>query len=140
MPASEFIMLRYPHMSPTEAAIWTKFLTITDMQFLAIVYDLHLGPGYVPEWLKEPALIKMAKTLTQLRVDALAESDVAYWIFEVKPRAGRSALGQIDAYTYWFVKEYAPAKPVYKAVVCRFVDVNMVEVFRQRGVEVFLVE
>jgi len=130
---------RYPHMSPTEQAIWDSFLKITKLEFIRVEYDVRVGPGYVPEWLKAPNLVKMSKMLTQLRIDAVGETKDEIWIFEVKPRAGRSALGQLESYGYWYIMQLAPRKPVRLAVVCRFIDPNMVEVFEARGISVFMV-
>jgi len=130
---------RYPHMSPTEQAIWDAFLRVCPLEFISVGYDVRVGPGYVPEWLKEPELIKMSRMLTQLRIGVVAETDTEIWIFEVKPRAGRSALGQLEAYGYWYIREKAPAKPVRLGVICRYVDPNMAAVFEARGIDVFVV-
>ncbi|MHC1600500.1 MAG: hypothetical protein ACXQS5_06760 [Candidatus Methanospirareceae archaeon] len=81
----------------------------------------------------------MAIALTQLRIDAVGETPREIWIFEVKPRAGRSALGQLESYGYWYIRQYAPRKPVKLAVVCESIDPNMPDVFREHGIEVFVV-
>jgi len=137
--AKEFIMPRYPHMSPQEADIFNRFLRTTKLKFLRAAYDIRVGPGHVPEWLVEPAIIKSVKAITQLRIDALLEAPDAFWIFEVKPRAGRSALGQLEAYGYWFMHDYAPMKTIRLACVAREVDTNMVRLFEAHAIEVFVV-
>jgi len=139
MPATEWIRPRYPHMGPWEAEIWTDFLRVTDLKFIRIDYDVKVGPGNIPPGYEELARLTGMDELTKLRIDAVAETPDEIWIFEVKPRAGRSALGQLLAYANWFYQEYRPGKPVRLAVVCRDVDRNMVEVYRRYGIQVFRV-
>lgn len=158
-PAHTFIRLRYPHMGPEEARIWTEFLRKTDMKFIRIDYDVRVGTGYVPKYLIDQleyykrmarinrkfqkdleltrAIIKSVSSLTKLRIDAVGETNNEIWIFEVKPRAGRSALGQVEAYGYWYVKQFKPRKVVKLAIVCRDVDPNLVPIFEARGIYVF---
>jgi len=138
-PAREFVRPSYPHMGPYESEIWQRFLLTTDMRFIKIDYDVRVGPGYDPGEQYPENIRKMAIALTQLRIDAVAETPNEIWIFEVKPRAGRSALGQLEAYGYWYLRQYRPTKLVRLAVVCREVDPNMVEVFRERGIHIFKV-
>ena len=138
-PAKEFITLRYPHMSELESRIWTEFLRTTDLKFYWINYDVRVGPGYVPEYITEENIRRMALALTKLRIDAVGETDEAIWIFEVKPRAGRTALGQLESYVYWYVHDYKPKKPVIGAVVCIHVDPNIERLFRMKQYRIFTV-
>lgn len=155
------VVPRYPHMGPEEAKIWHKFLAITDLNFIRIEYDVHVGTGYIPDYLMKEylrrkeqyekgiitykefheieAVVKSITALTQLRIDAVGETDREIWIFEVKPRAGRSALGQLEAYRFWYVRQFRPSKPVRLAVVCYDVDKNLEPIFQSKGIEVFRV-
>jgi len=85
------------------------------------------------------SILKSTTALTQLRIDAVGETDDKVWIFEVKPRAGRSALGQLESYYYWYVRQFRPSKPVRLAVVCYEVDANLEPIFRSKGIEIFKV-
>ena len=138
-PAYEYVRKTYPHMGPKENEIWTKFLLTTKMCFVRVDYDVRVGPGYDPGPTFDETIRRMAIALTQLRIDAVGETEHEVWIFEVKPRAGRSALGQLSAYGYWYVRQYHPAKPVRLAVVCESVDPNMPPVYAERGIEIFKV-
>jgi len=126
-------------MGPQEQEIWDRFLVKYGHRFLRFEYDVRVGPGYDPGPRYPDYLRKMAISLTQLRIDAVGYTEEEIWIFEVKPRAGRSMLRQLLSYGYWYLKQYNPAKPVRLAGVCERIDPNMVEVFRQRGIEIFLV-
>lgn len=154
-------IVRYPHMGPEESLIWHKFLATTPLDFIRIEYDVHVGTGYVPsslyeEWRQKrklyekglitreeleevEAVIKSVTALTQLRIDAVCETEDAIWIFEIKPRAGRSALGQLESYHYWYVRQYRPSKPVRLAVVCYEVDKNLEPIFQSKGIYIFRV-
>jgi len=155
------LMPQYPHMSPHESAIWRRFMEVTKLKFIRFEYDVHVGVGYVPEYLlreleeKEKLyeqgkitfheleltrnIVKSSKMLTQLRIDVVGETEHEVWVFEVKPRAGRSALGQVESYAYWYLRQYKPAKAIRPAVVCEDIDPNMPDVFSARGVSVFVV-
>jgi len=139
-PAKEFVTIRYPHMSELESRIWTEFLRTTDLKFYWINYDVRVGPGYVPSDITEENIRRMALALTKLRIDAVGETESAIWIFEVKPRAGRTALGQIESYVYWYVHDFRPRKPVIGAVVCIHVDPNIMPLFQAKGIRVFTVK
>ena len=139
MPAIEWIRPRYPHMGPIEAMIWTDFLRKTNLEFINIEYDVKVGPGNIPPGMEDIARETGFDILTKLRIDAVGETKNEIWVFEVKYRAGRSALGQLIAYADWFMYEYSPKKPLRLAVVCRQVDNNMIEPFRRRGIEIFIV-
>ena len=152
---------RYPHLGPEEAKIWHRFLTITNLEFIRIDYDVRVGIGYIPKWLEieyrkklemyEQGLIdrrelelvestiKSIRSLTQLRIDVVAETKEHIWIFEVKPRAGRSALGQLESYYFWYLKQFRPSKPVRLGCVCYEVDVNLEPIFASRGIHIFKV-
>jgi len=138
-PAREFIMPSYPGLGRIETRIWTRFLETTDMEFLQIRYNVKVGPGDVPEWAIDPTMRRMLYCLTALKIDAVAEDDKHYWIFEIKPRAGRSALGQLLSYAYWTVRQFNPKKPIKLGVVCVEVDRNMIEIFEERGIYIFKV-
>ena len=130
---------KYPHLSPQEVMLWHEFLRQTKLKFIKVDYDVHVGPGYVPSWLKDPKLRYMCKRLTQLRIDVVAETRDEIWIFEIKPRAGRSALGQLISYAYWYRHDFKPTKPIRLGVICRDVDYNLIPIFEQRGIAIFKV-
>lgn len=159
--AMRAIIPRYPHMGPQESIIWHKFLALTTLNFIKLEYDVAVGAGYVPEhyieeWRKRrelyekglityeqlreiEAVIESISYLTKLRIDVVGETKSEIWIFEVKPRAGRSALGQLESYHFWYVRQYRPTKPVRLAVVCYEVDKNLEPIFQERGIRVFTV-
>ena len=152
---------KYPHMGPKEAQIWDRFLATTNLKFIKIEYDVRVGPGNLPAYLKEryehekralkegkispdefrltQNIVKMAIQLTQLRIDVVAETSDSIWIFEVKGRAGRSALGQLLSYHYWYVRQYRPRKRIRLGIVCIDFDRNLLPLFEMYNIYVFKV-
>jgi len=148
-------------MLPNEKAIWDRFLLTTKMKFAWIRYDVKVGTGCPPPWASEElirealrlieedreppkgaielAIVKSALSLTMLRIDAVARAEDGYWIFEVKPRAGRSALGQLVSYGWWYHRMHPEHHPLYLACVCAEVDRNLEPIFAERGIRVFVV-
>jgi len=152
---------RYPHMGPIESEIWHRFLALTELHFINIQYDVSVGIGVIPEDLQKEylrrrelyekglidyrtlreteAIVESISYLTKLRIDVVAETEDEVWIIEVKPRAGRSALGQLESYHFWYVRQYHPIKPVRLACVCYEVDRNVEPLFTTRGIKIFRV-
>jgi len=117
MAATEWIRTRYAHMLEDEARIWTKFLRTTDLVFENITYDVHLGSGVLPRPGDPEYMQRLLSAVTKKRVDAVGETSDAIWIFEVKPRIGMSALGQLIIYFDLYQEQYRPVKPVLLAAI-----------------------
>ena len=117
MIATKWVRSYYPHMLEDEARIWTRFLQTTELEFQKITYDVHLGQGILPVP-GEPDFMKDLKlAVTRKRVDAVAETAEDIWIFEVKPRIGMSALGQLVNYFELYQAEYRPTKAIMLAAI-----------------------
>ena len=139
MQATTWIRSYYPHMLEDEARIWTKFLQTTALEFQKITYDVHLGQGILP-LPGEPDFMKDLKlAVTRKRVDAVAETADDIWIFEVKPRAGMSALGQLVNYFELYQQEYRPTKPLMLAVICEREEPDIRHAYDLYAVNIILV-
>jgi len=117
MAAEEWVRTHYPHMLEDEARIWTKFLQTTELDFLNITYDLHLGNGVLPLPEDPDYMRRLLSAVTKKRVDAVGETRTDTWLFEVKPRIGMSALGQLVTYFELYQAEYRPTKAVLLAAI-----------------------
>lgn len=135
----EFTAPKYSGLGGTESDIWDSFLRTTSMKFKKIMYNTHLGPGGDVSEFAEEEIKKMWKAKTQLRVDAIGETQEKWWIFEVKPRFGRSAVGQLDSYAYYFEHRKPNQKPIKKACVCKRKDPNMLKIARSKKIKVIQV-
>ena len=126
-------MPKYPHMSPTEEALWDRYLTWARYTFLRVTYDLHLGDSAPidPSW--PPWLVDLVKATSRLRVDVIGETDKEIIIFEVKERAGMSALGQLLAYEALYREEYPTSKPIKKVVITNYLGPQCIGSSRSLG-------
>jgi len=108
---------RYPHMLPRDARIWNHFLEQHGEYFDYFRYDIHVGEG-IGEISGYPENIaRLAKTLTQKRIDAVGYRGSEVWLFEIKPMAGLSAIGQILSYYSLYNKDFPDRPATYKAIV-----------------------
>jgi len=68
-----------------------------------------------PAW---PKNIQVAAgALTKKRIDAIGHHDNEVWIFEIKPDAGLSALGQLIAYRDLYNKTFGEPPVLFLAVI-----------------------
>lgn len=113
-----FYKPKYPHMLPNETDLWDRFLKVTDIKFQGFDYDVHVGdlveaPAATPEY-----LTPMLEAVYRKRIDAVGYCEDCIWLFEVKNRAGLSAMGQVLAYKALFERDFKPSLPVKLGVVC----------------------
>jgi len=129
----------FVHLLPLERPIWAKYLAATTEEFLSLVYDLHLGEGAPvdPSWSEGTAAIVAA--VSRKRVDVIGETAGSIIIFEVKPRAGMGAMGQLLNYRALYLRERRPTKPLRMMVVCERVEPDVTRTYAQYGIEIALV-
>lgn len=126
-------------MLPDERDIWHRFIIPRESQYIKITYDLHLGEGAppMPGESKQTRAVRLATSVK--RVDAIGETAKDITIFEVKSRAGMSALGQLLNYRQLYLKEYNPRKTVKIAIVCERLEPDILPTLRSYGIEIFIV-
>lgn len=129
--------MKFRHMLPNEVRLWERFLQLYGDWFKNYRYDVRVGegvdpgPGYEEEWRR------LARLLTQKRIDVVAEKDGEVWIFEVKPDAGLGAIGQVLSYKVLYMKEHKDVHKVQLAIVTTRVDDDIREVCKEYGITVF---
>jgi len=132
-------MLEYTHMMPLERPIWSRFLAATDLEILAVEYDVHVGRGAEidPAW--SEATVRQVLATSRKRIDAVVHTPTAIVICEVKPRAGMGALGQLLAYRQLYIMEHPTNRPVEMAVVCERIEPDVPEIMAQHGITIYRV-
>jgi hypothetical protein len=108
---------KYPHMFPRDIEIWHKFLEIYAADYEGFDYDLKVGSGIDYSWEPDKALRRGAFINSKKRIDAVGYQSDQIVIFEVKPDATASAIGQAVSYSHLYEKEYAPALKCVPAIV-----------------------
>jgi hypothetical protein len=106
-----------PGFLPKDQIIWTNFLDSHPEIPADIDYNVRVGKGFDPGPNWEPSARQAAIANSQLRLDAVVEWQGAWWIFEVKPRCGASAVGQLLQYEVLYEESYPNNRPIKLAIV-----------------------
>lgn len=86
------------HMAQSDRAIWLRYLMLGGGQYGPFSYDVRVGDGVLMPAGTSIIGYKAAYALTTKRIDVLSVSDNVHTIYEVKKRAGLSAVGQLIGY------------------------------------------
>ena len=121
-------------MAPDDIAVWERYLTTYPMQEARVDYDVRVGEGVNLPDETPPELRRMAKLLTQKRIDAVVYRTEAVWVIEIKPEAGIAALGQVLTYTALFIAHYKPDLPAIPVIICDHIDRDMSIIFKSNGI------
>lgn len=132
------VLKRYPRMTPADAITWSKFLNLHGDEYQKFDYDLRVGKGVtvelpVPEKYKEDF-----QQLTQKRIDCVGYNNNVVTIFEVKGRAGLSALGQLKAYKSLFLQSYPGYSVSALVLVCSFATDEELDLYMDNGIKVYV--
>lgn len=132
-------MPKFPHMLPGDVSLWLRFLSRYGKYFSRFIYDLHVGEGIPvdPAW--PPNIIAAAHALTKKRIDAVGYNNKEVWIFEVKPDAGLSALGQLLGYRDLYLKDYPLTTKLILAIVTDILNPDEKYLFDTHGIRIYLV-
>jgi len=126
-------------MRPSEVALFYRFLNLRPLTDATYRFDYRLGKGMTidPTW--PPSMQRMARALTQRRVDVLARTRADTWIIEIKVRAGPTAVGQLLTYQLLYVLQERPYKPPRLAIVADRNSYDMADVYAKLGITLWLV-
>jgi len=129
----------FPHLLPREIAIWVRFLARHRTMCDFFQYDVHVGEGIDVSGRYPAEYVEMVRKLTQKRIDVVGFTPEKVFIFEVKPDAGLTALGELLAYIFFFSKKYKYDGLVQLCLVTDSIDPDTVDVLVSRGISVFVV-
>mgnify|MGYP001562809153 CR=1 FL=1 len=93
-------------MSPSDIPLWQEFLRLHGKEYTAFEYDVPVGDGIpppedIPDFAKKDWI-----ALTKKRIDVVGFKANDVEIFEIKPRAGLTALGQLLGYWTLYKKTH----------------------------------
>lgn len=130
---------KYPHMMGEDALIWDRFITEYPDRFDTVDYDWRVGEGMPinPEW--EESFARMAKMITQKRIDVIGWNGDKPTIIEVKKRVGLSALGQVLGYRTLFTQEFVNFPDPELLVVTENIGIDDMNVLKSNGIPVVVV-
>jgi len=130
---------RYPHMLPEEALIWDRFLAAPPFKIRKIDYDVKVGTLPEPPMPLPPEIFRAYESLWRKRIDAVVHTENFIYTFEVKPRAGHSALGQALMYRRRYAIEKKPVLPVVGAICAARADPDLPELCRIHDIRLYIV-
>ena len=108
---------KYPHMFPRDIEIWHRFLAQYGKHYSGFDYDVKVGSGRDYSLEQDKMIRRGAFINSKKRIDAVGYQTFQVTIFEVKPDATASAIGQALAYCRLYEKEFSPGVKCIPAIV-----------------------
>lgn len=126
-------------MLPADVGVWDRFLDSHGYGFTGFRYDIHVGGEVerISGWTDK--IYHMASWLAAKRIDAVGYKAGETWLFEVKPEAGVTAVGQLVTYKMLFLEKYRPIGRLECALVCANATIDERRVLEAQGFKVIVV-
>uniref|UniRef100_A0A6H1ZW82 Uncharacterized protein n=1 Tax=viral metagenome TaxID=1070528 RepID=A0A6H1ZW82_9ZZZZ len=118
-------MQKYKHMLSEDVAIWNRFLARHKPQYLSVKYDIKVGDGMIIDLSWSNYIQKMAKDLSQKRIDVVAETEETTLIIEVKSFITIGVIGQVLGYVELYKRQFNPSKPLVPMVITNKITPDM---------------
>lgn len=131
-------LFKFPRMSPHDTEIWRKFLIHHHNEYLTFDYDLPVGSGVDPGPSVGENFRKDFIDLTRKRIDAVGYNSKGVTLFEVKPRAGTTALGQLLVYRQLYVQTKPTVDNITMAVVTEFMNDEEAIIYKSNGIQIYI--
>jgi len=128
---------KYKHMSPYESYLFDYFLGEHGNTFEHFDFDIHVGDGRLPPDHLEQPYRDLSVLLTQKRIDAIGYRGKQIFIFEVKPNAALSALGQLIAYRDLYNRQLNPETSPRLGVITDFIGRDEVFYFTKHNIDIY---
>lgn len=126
-------------MLPADVAVWDRYLDKFGHEFVGFRYDVHVGGEVERQSVWTQKIYHMASWLAAKRIDAVGYKAGETTIFEVKPEAGVTAVGQLVTYKMLFIEKYSPVGLLTCALVCANATIDETHVLEAQGFKVFVV-
>jgi len=107
-----------------EKLVWEKFMERYPGKFETVDYDFRVGKGVNLEGEQAAPWPRMAKMLSQKRIDVIGWVGDSPTIIEVKRRVGLSALGQVLGYRILFMKDLKHFPKPKLLVICETISAD----------------
>ena len=126
-------------MLPADVKLWDRFLDRYGHEYSGFRYDVHVGGEIEKESHWTGKVVSMASWLASKRIDAVGFKPGETVIFEVKPEAGVTAVGQLITYRMLYLEKYPPIGVVSCALVCENILPDERRVLEAQGFMVYVV-
>ncbi len=132
------VMPTYPHFLAADTDVWSRYLADPIVPIKEVWYDVHVGGAVQLLPGADEMDMRIAAGVTRKRIDVVAKVGAGFWIIEVKPVAGLTAIGQIIIYTRLFVREFSVTGEVFPVIVADEVDQDVAPEIDSLGVVVIV--
>lgn len=129
----------YPHMNFRDKALWERFLEKYPDAYKQVQYDFHIGDAPPFNTLMDDGEDLNQDMLYRLRIDVVGGSPLGIDIIEVKPNAGPSAIGQLEAYRDLYIRDEEPTAKVGAVIITDVEKPNMRFLCQQKGIGLVIV-
>lgn len=130
---------KYPHMTGQEKEIWERFMNLNPGFFVTVDYDWRVGQGMDVPFPVEDNILRMAKMLSQKRIDVVGWNDDKPTIVEVKRRVGIQTLGQVLGYQVLFERDFPNIIKPKLMVVCEIIESDDQDILTKYKIPVYRV-
>jgi len=129
----------YPGMTKSEARIWSIFLREVRLPAGTLYYNVRVGRT-IPWTPGESWWVSVVRSaVSRVRADAVLQARNAWWLFEVKTRAGLAAVGQAIGYAYLFGEAIKGELPVLSVIVCDYITMDVNAVCEHEGIGLYTI-
>ena len=129
----------FPHLMKEETEIFVRWLAKYEDLYLAFDFDIRVGEGAIPSSAVTDKIDAGFKHLTQKRIDVVGTQPEAITIFEVRPRATQTALGNLLGYATLYRDKFRPFKPVKLGVITDRISADDRAIMDSYNVDVYVV-
>lgn len=129
----------YPHMAKRDTQVWDRFLRAHGAAFYGFAYDVAFGGIDLPGAESDPQGALAWRYSTALKVDAIGFQEKAALLIEVRPDAHVSAFGAVMCYTLVAQRDKFTELPIFPAIVCESIQVDVEWLCKETGVTVYRV-
>ena len=133
-------LAKYPHLRPEDILIWEKYLKNLPGFYESVDYDVHVGKGRDYPEVEEPKIYEDMKWLSLKRIDVVGYRKDQVDIIEIKPRAGASAVGQIEVYADLYKEKFPDVKNIKKIIITDEMDPDITRICGYRDIEVLTIK
>ena len=133
-------MLRFPGMLPREIVVWVEWLKAHAGEYDRFEYNTRVGTGLDPGPSYPPEIRQQAILNSQKRIDAVGYKITQITLFEVKDRAGLSAVGQLLGYRVLWLRAAPQGPTPLLRLLCATCSPDMWDVATATGIWMELVK
>ncbi len=132
------VMPTYPHFLAADTDVWTRYLRDPIVPIKEVWYDVHVGRAMDLRSDAGDLDRRISNGVSRKRIDVVAKVGQGFWIIEVKPVAGLTAIGQIIIYTRLFLREFQVTGEVFPVIIADEVDQDVAPEIDSLGVVVIV--